>query len=196
MLRPYQLNGINWILGKWYEGRSCILADEMGLGKTVQVVATLNHLRSKEGLRGPFLIVAPLSTIGHWHREVENWTDMTLCKYYDGAGGAEARAVIREHEFYYENLAGQNHLIKFSVMVTTYETFMADVEHLASLPWLGVVVDEGHRLRSSKSRLLQNLGRINKGARRLLLNGTPLQGSKGAVVASPMLQPLNNMDTT
>ena len=46
-----------------------ILADEMGLGKTAQIVATLSQL-SDRGVSGPFLIVAPLSTIGHWAREV------------------------------------------------------------------------------------------------------------------------------
>lgn len=36
-------------------------------------------------------------------------------------------------------------MIKFNVMVTTYETFMADVDYLMELPWLAIVVDEGHR---------------------------------------------------
>uniref|UniRef100_A0A7S2RL01 Chromodomain-helicase-DNA-binding protein n=2 Tax=Mucochytrium quahogii TaxID=96639 RepID=A0A7S2RL01_9STRA len=175
MLRNYQLNGINWILSHWYDGVSCILADEMGLGKTVQVVATLEHLRTREGVRGPFLVVAPLSTIGHWHREVENWTDMNLCKYYDG-GGAEARDVIRRYEWYFPGLDGRKDLLKFNVMVTTYETFMMDVDYLTDLPWVGVVVDEGHRLRSSKSKLLDMMNRI-KGANRLLLTGTPLQNN-------------------
>jgi len=66
-----------------YQGRNCILADEMGLGKTVQVVAMLEHLRTIEGLRGPYLIVAPLSTMGHWRREFEGWTEAVVCYYYD-----------------------------------------------------------------------------------------------------------------
>lgn len=175
MLRPYQLQGINWLLSQWYRGVNCILADEMGLGKTVQVVATLEHLRTRESLRGPFLIVAPLSTIGHWHREVETWTDMNVCTYYD-TGGAEAREVIRQYEWYYPGLDGRKDLLKFNVLVTTYETFMADVDFLTSLPWLGVVIDEGHRLRSVKSKLLEMLNRIQD-ANRLLLTGTPLQNN-------------------
>lgn len=31
--RPYQLEGVNWLLWNWYNRRSCILADEMGWGK-------------------------------------------------------------------------------------------------------------------------------------------------------------------
>ncbi|GBG29976.1 Chromodomain-helicase-DNA-binding protein, putative [Hondaea fermentalgiana] len=175
MLRPYQLQGINWLLDHWYRGVNCILADEMGLGKTVQVVATLEHLRTRENLRGPFLIVAPLSTIGHWHREVETWTDMNVCTYYD-MGGQEAREVIRRYEWYYPGLDGRKDLLKFNVLVTTYETFMTDVDYMTALPWLGVVIDEGHRLRSIKSKLLEMLNRITE-ANRLLLTGTPLQNN-------------------
>jgi len=178
MLRSYQLHGINWILEHWYKGISCILADEMGLGKTVQVVATLEHLRTKESLRGPYLIIAPLSTIGHWNREIETWTDMNLCKYYD-SGGAEAREAIRKFEWYFPGMDGRKDIMKFNVMVTTYETFMADIGMLADIPWLGLIVDEGHRLRTSKSKLLQMLSTLKGNPHRLILTGTPLQNNIG-----------------
>ena len=40
-LRPYQLEGLNWLLFNWYTRQNCILADEMGLGKTVQSIALI-----------------------------------------------------------------------------------------------------------------------------------------------------------
>ncbi len=69
-LRPYQVDGLNWMISCWKARRSSLLADEMGLGKTVQVVSFIEHLRTEEDIRGPFLIVVPLSTIQHWRREV------------------------------------------------------------------------------------------------------------------------------
>jgi len=48
----------------------------MGLGKTVQSVSIIDFLHRKRGMRGPFLVVAPLSTLPHWKREFENWTEM------------------------------------------------------------------------------------------------------------------------
>ena len=45
-LRPYQLEGLNWMRFCYYNARSCILADEMGLGKTVQSVAFLKDRKS------------------------------------------------------------------------------------------------------------------------------------------------------
>ena len=38
-LRPYQLEGVNWLLGCYDNKHGCILGDEMGLGKTCQVCA-------------------------------------------------------------------------------------------------------------------------------------------------------------
>ena len=43
----------------------------MGLGKTIQSVSTLNHIWKEEGIRGPFMVLAPLSTLSHWLREFE-----------------------------------------------------------------------------------------------------------------------------
>lgn len=43
-LRPYQLEGLNWLVFSWYNRRNCILADEMGLGKTVQVYKLLFYI--------------------------------------------------------------------------------------------------------------------------------------------------------
>jgi len=54
---------VNWLLFSWYHGTNTILADEMGLGKTVQSVMFLNQLHVRERIRGPFLIIVPLSTI-------------------------------------------------------------------------------------------------------------------------------------
>eukprot|EP00965_Chrysotila_dentata_P043635 1450738-Pleurochrysis_carterae.AAC.1 len=50
-LRPYQLEGVNWMLGAWHKRRNVLLADEMGLGKTAQCVATISLLHSKHKVR-------------------------------------------------------------------------------------------------------------------------------------------------
>jgi SNF2 family DNA or RNA helicase len=64
-LRDYQLEGVNWLSWNWWNRRSCILADEMGLGKTIQSTCFLQRLRTLKctKVRGPFILVAPLSLI-------------------------------------------------------------------------------------------------------------------------------------
>jgi len=182
VLRSYQLEGLNWILRCFYQKRSCILADEMGLGKTVQVVTTLEHLYTREEIDGPFLIVVPLSTIEHWHRELAGWTDMTCCIYHDPGGGAPGRETIREYEWYFRGRSKR--MIKFQTLVTTYDVLIKDYEELSSIPWRVVVVDEAHRLRTAGNRLTECLSAILQRGEseygfqmRLLMTGTPLQNN-------------------
>ena len=66
-LRPYQESGAAWLEGLNFNGLHGILADEMGLGKTIQVIAVIAHLMV-QGVKGPFLIVAPLSTLRNWEK--------------------------------------------------------------------------------------------------------------------------------
>jgi SNF2 family DNA or RNA helicase len=55
------------------QARNAILADEMGLGKTVQCVSFLGLLAQTCGVRGPFLVVVPLSTVPNWIKEFRKW---------------------------------------------------------------------------------------------------------------------------
>ncbi len=57
------MEGLSWLSFCWNENRNCILADEMGLGKTVQSVVMIDYLVKEKKIRGPFLVVAPLSSL-------------------------------------------------------------------------------------------------------------------------------------
>ena len=181
-LRDYQIEGLSWLLRCWYTKRSSILADEMGLGKTVQVVTFLDHLFEVENIRGPFLICVPLSTIGHWKREFDGWSNMITCLYHDVGGGRDMRDVIREYEWYYKGRSRR--LLKFQVLITTYDDLVRDYEELAEVPWRCVIVDEAHRLRNVNSKLLECMrsvvtkGQVSYGYQhRVLMTGTPLQNN-------------------
>mmetsp|Transcript_14622 Transcript_14622/g.35664 ORF Transcript_14622/g.35664 Transcript_14622/m.35664 type:complete len:190 (-) Transcript_14622:714-1283(-) len=95
-LRSYQLEGMNWLCFNWHEGRNSILADEMGLGKTVQSVSLFHYLFTKQRIKGPFLVVAPLSTIAHWQREVEGWTSVRPVVYH---GNQQSHNVVKKNEW-------------------------------------------------------------------------------------------------
>jgi hypothetical protein len=100
-------------------------------------------------VRGPFLVLAPLSTLGHWKREFEEWTDMNVVYYHDPQGGAEARELIRRCEFYYPGqqgaaLAEKKHVFKFNVLITSYHVLLGDWEFLKDIRWQYVIVDEAH----------------------------------------------------
>lgn len=174
-MRSYQLEGLNWLNYCWYNKQNSILADEMGLGKTVQSVVFLESLFSKEAVKGPFLIVTPLSTVGNWEREITGWTDMNVVVYH---GRDFARNLIYETEFFYRDDTGSPipKVYKFDIILTTYEMAMAGAAHLRPIDWKCVIVDEAHRLKNKSSKVSELL-KTFKMQHRVLLTGTPLQNS-------------------
>lgn len=69
-LKSYQLKGLNWLANLYEQGINGILADEMGLGKTVQSIALMAYLAEVHNIWGPFLVIAPASTLHNWQQEI------------------------------------------------------------------------------------------------------------------------------
>uniref|UniRef100_A0A3B1IFN2 Uncharacterized protein n=1 Tax=Astyanax mexicanus TaxID=7994 RepID=A0A3B1IFN2_ASTMX len=130
-LREYQLEGVNWLLFNWYNRQNCILADEMGLGKTIQSIALLSEVFAA-GVQGPFLIIAPLSTITNWEREFSTWTEMNAIVYH---GSLASRQMIQQYEMYCKD--EKEHLIpgayKFDALITTFEMILSDCPELREI---------------------------------------------------------------
>ncbi|XP_041639683.1 chromodomain-helicase-DNA-binding protein 6 isoform X2 [Cheilinus undulatus] len=173
-LREYQLEGMNWLLFNWYNRKNCILADEMGLGKTIQSITFLYEIFTM-GIRGPFLIIAPLSTITNWEREFRTWTHMNVIVYH---GSQISRQMILQYEMFYRDTQGNTipGVLKFHGVITTFEMIMADCPELKKLHWRCVVIDEAHRLKNRNCKLLEGLKLMNL-EHKVLLTGTPLQNS-------------------
>lgn len=79
--------------------RNCILADEMGLGKTIQSITFLEEIQ-RVGIRRPFLIIAPLSTIANWEREFHTWTHLNVIVYH---GSVVSRQMLQQYEMYFRD---------------------------------------------------------------------------------------------
>ncbi|KAF4089766.1 hypothetical protein AMELA_G00070590 [Ameiurus melas] len=173
-LREYQLEGVNWLLFNWYNRQNCILADEMGLGKTIQSIALLSEVFAT-GVQGPFLIIAPLSTITNWEREFSTWTEMNAIVYH---GSLASRQMIQQYEMYCKDDKG--HLIpgayKFDALITTFEMVLSDCPELREIYWRCVIIDEAHRLKNRNCKLLDSLKMLNV-EHKVLLTGTPLQNT-------------------
>lgn len=129
------------MIESWYARRNVILADEMGLGKTIQATAFLNHLFHVEQVRGPFLVVAPLSLLEHWKRSVEDWTNMNVVLYYD-QNGLEGRNSCRDFEWFHTDISTKGTVLqsaeiyKFQVLITSNEVFVSDTQQfLESIPF-------------------------------------------------------------
>ncbi|ETO31825.1 hypothetical protein RFI_05292, partial [Reticulomyxa filosa] len=197
-LRSYQISGVNWLVHNWLGRRSCILADEMGLGKTVQTVTFLNQLVTQFNVRGPFLIVAPLSTLGHWSREFKAWSDLNVIVYH---GTALCRSDLHSLEFCYEHkwldetqkemfkdqdeLDSQVNAMnqKFNVMLTTPDVIKAadNLLNWNKVKWRCIIIDEAHCLKHRSSLVYRTLSTFKNPDTDLfqthvvLLTGTPIQ---------------------
>jgi SNF2 family DNA or RNA helicase len=141
---------------------------------------------------GVFLIVAPLSTLSHWQREFNRWTELNTIVYH---GSTEDRKLIRQFEMAYEcdrpqNAVGFNQLYlkkcaqksnkspwMAQVVITTPETLVAeDFLELTVIQWDVLVVDEAHRLKNHNSKLAVNMrDKRFTFDHKVLLTGTPIQ---------------------
>ncbi|MEW5309897.1 MAG: hypothetical protein WDW38_001742 [Sanguina aurantia] len=172
-LRDYQLESLNWMAYSWSEDRNIILADEMGLGKTVQCVSFVGLLTEVQLVRGPFLVVVPLSVVPNWIREFKRWVPYVNTVVY--VGDSRSREVIRAYEFDVER-CGTSRAMRFEVLITTYELILKDAPILGAIKWNYLMVDEAHRLKNADSALYQELMSWNF-KNKLLITGTPLQNN-------------------
>lgn len=158
----------------------------MGLGKTITTISLIAHLWHM-GVHGPFLIVAPVSTLANWISEFEKWTPTIPIVMYHGA--KDERAKLREEILHLQKrqrrkmdpsapaaavaAAAQPSL---PVVITSYEIAIRDCRHLMRHSWKYLVVDEAHRLKNFECKLIIGLRQLRTESR-LLLTGTPLQNS-------------------
>ncbi|KAL8211139.1 hypothetical protein R6Q57_005576 [Mikania cordata] len=167
-LKSYQIKGVKWLISLWQNGLNGILADQMGLGKTIQTIGFLAHLKGK-GLDGPYLVIAPLSTLSNWLNEISRFVPSVSAVIYHG--DKKERNEIRRLKM--PKKIGPS----FPIVITSYEVAMNDAKkHLRHYNWKYLVVDEGHRLKNFKCKLLRELKWLHV-ENKLLLTGTPLQNN-------------------
>ncbi|KAJ1884279.1 ATP-dependent DNA helicase Snf21, partial [Kickxella alabastrina] len=164
-LKDYQLHGLEWMVSLYNNRLNGILADEMGLGKTIQTISLVTYLIEKKLQNGPFLIIVPLSTITNWILEFEKWAPSVRVIGYKG-NPTQRRVLL-------ERIKRQD----FQVLLTTYDYIIKDRPLLSKINWIHMIIDEGHRMKNTKSKLAATLTTFYKTRYRLILTGTPLQNN-------------------
>lgn len=165
VLKEYQLKGLQWMLSLYNNNLNGILADEMGLGKTIQTISLVTYLIEKKRQNGPFLVIVPLSTLTNWNNEFEKWAPSVTRIVYKGPPNQR------------KNHAQQIRYGNFQVLLTTYEFIIKDRPVLSKIKWLHMIVDEGHRMKNSGSKLSSTITQYYHTRYRLILTGTPLQNN-------------------
>ncbi|MEL7472274.1 MAG: DEAD/DEAH box helicase, partial [Planctomycetota bacterium] len=169
-LRPYQARGLSWMSFLQRFGFGVCLADDMGLGKTIQLLALLqaereearrNATSQKTGMRGPTLIVAPMSVLGNWQHETRRFCPELNVKIHHGAERLQGDPFVAD-------------AILHDVVVTTYALVHRDREFIERVPWSRLVLDEAQNIKNPQAKQSQAVRQI-PAARRIALTGTPVE---------------------
>ena len=129
-LKSYQKKGMAWLVGLFEHGVNGILADEMGLGKTVQSIVTLAYLAEYQNIWGPFLIIAPASTLHNWEQEFRKFTpDFKVLPYW---GTQSQRKILRRD---WNSLLLHTREAPFHVVITSYQHAVGDERFFQKVHW-------------------------------------------------------------
>ena len=160
-LREYQARGVAWIKFLTDRGFGALLADDMGLGKTAQTIAWM--LAVRDGRRGPFLVVAPLTLLENWRRELAQFSPGLKVYVHQGefrhlASGFAAAAAAAD------------------VVVTSYNLLVRDHDCFAETEWSALVLDEAQMIKNHDTQAARAV-RALLPPLRLALTGTPIENS-------------------
>jgi len=160
-LRPYQQRGLGWLVFLGQLGLGACLADDMGLGKTAQLIASL----LADPLQKPTLVVAPVTLLGNWRRELERFAPtLTLVLHY-GPQRSRTAATLRR---------AIKELGPGGVLLTSYGVLSRDAAALAQLSWGRLVFDEAQQLKNPYTAMARAAAGLG-GERRVALTGTPVE---------------------
>lgn len=169
-LRRYQQEGINWLGFLKRFKLHGILCDDMGLGKTLQAsaivasdIAERRVSNSSDNIH-PSLIVCPSTLVGHWAFEIEKFIDVSLISTLQYVGSAQERTALHEQ------------FDQHNVIITSYDVVRKDIDYLGQLLWNYCILDEGHIIKNSKSKITLAVKQL-KAQHRLILSGTPIQNN-------------------
>ena len=171
-LKEYQLKGLNWLVNLYEQGINGILADEMGLGKTVQSISVMGYLAEKHNIWGPFLVIAPSSTLHNWQQEITRFVPDIKCLPY--WGNAKDRKVLRK--FWDRKHITYTKDSPFHVLITSYQLVVQDTQYFQKIRWQYMILDEAQAIKSSQSSRWKSLLGFHC-RNRLLLTGTPIQNN-------------------
>lgn len=164
-LRPYQIEGYQWLAFLYRHRLGACLADDMGLGKTLQAIAFLAGLRENRieqpdqttGL--PHLVVVPTSLVFNWESELDRFYPDFKVRVYTG------NETISEFE-------------DADIVLTTYGIVRRNIEILSKTPFNVMIFDEAQAVKNIYADTTGAVRQL-KGRFKLVMSGTPLENHLG-----------------
>jgi SNF2 family DNA or RNA helicase len=145
ILRPYQRQGVNWLVFLRSMKLGAILADDMGLGKTIQALSAIE---------GKTLVVCPTSVL-------HNWTIET----------AKFRPDLKVSIFHGPQREIDSHA---DIIVTNYALLRIERTKLTSIKWNTIIMDEAQNIKNPQSQAAKAACNLD-GDFKVALSGTPVE---------------------
>ncbi|WP_346028653.1 DEAD/DEAH box helicase [Arthrobacter parietis] len=161
-LRPYQVDGFNWLAFLWSHGLGGVLADDMGLGKTLQTLALLVHAKD-QGEKRPFLVVAPTSVVPNWIAEAQRFAPGLAVR---GIGDTQAKSGTPVSE----QVEGAD------VVITSYALFRLDNDAYGKQEWAGLILDEAQFVKNHAAKV-HRCAKELRAPFKLAITGTPMENN-------------------
>ena len=178
-LRPYQIDGVKWLLGHFNSNLGACLADDMGLGKTLQTLAVLVAVQEQLGFttkttnfdlfqnettieREPLktLIVLPSSLVFNWYNEAAKFTPHFSKIQYVG----NDRKLLASR------------LESCDLIFTSYSIVHRDISILEKVNFRYLILDESQYIKNKNSKIFKAINKINT-YNKIALSGTPIENS-------------------
>ncbi len=171
-LRPYQIEGISWLLFLRQCGLGGCLADDMGLGKTIQMITYLLHLREQRiaaeanghtpaAATTPTLLICPTSVLGNWQKELQRFAPDLRVHLHYGPNRAKGDAFMEA-------------CLDCDIVLTTYTLSHLDETELAAIEWESICLDEAQNIKNAYTKQASSI-RTLQGRHRIALTGTPIE---------------------
>lgn len=162
-LRPYQVQGYEWLAFMREQRFGACLADDMGLGKTIQMITYLLHTFEQLEAEKPALVICPTSVLGNWQKEIEKFAPNLRVHSHYGTGrlkDADLSAYVKE--------------TKPHVILSTYGTVTQDIEFLQEQSFSTVVLDEAQNIKNMQTMQSRSIRKLS-GDHHIALTGTPVE---------------------
>ncbi len=180
-LRPYQQEGVSWLLQHYHNQLGACLADDMGLGKTLQTIAILDHakqlltpdpsatktvrldlfsdpLEIRTYLKA--LVILPSSLIFNWAQELIKFAPHLNIVKYTGADRKKTAPYLETYD----------------VILTTYSTVSRDVNILEKTTFHYLILDESQQIKNKESKVFKAINSLHA-HHKISLSGTPIENS-------------------
>ncbi|ASV69439.1 MULTISPECIES: DEAD/DEAH box helicase [Cytobacillus] len=163
ILRPYQIEGYQWMRKLAENQFGGILADDMGLGKTVQAItfiySYIDEIRHKQS---PALIVCPSSVLYNWLQEWMKFVPDMKVVILDGK--QSERQLIRKD------------IHVADVVITSYTLIRKDIHWLKNERFHTIIFDEAQSFKNPLTETHKSVKQLSS-QYKFALTGTPIENA-------------------